>query len=608
MNISLNVLIISLGCCIASHANGLTLTALNETWESSPFVSLVPKEGWDQPPANFDTSGHFIKGDSGYWNISDTAGEFGVSPNRVEVIEHNNSKALRLVSNEENYGATNNVWVDIIDLLSDFDNRFTGIEIPVRQATNIKFRQHGTISNGNAGDFIHLSIVFNNSNVLHYVTQRHVDFELPNILVGEAVLLSTSGGDYYQNIYEDYEFKIGAVPNGLEIREIALANGFASATGWSIWDNIEIGEGLSPPVVGVWYADAANLGGDWRWFSWLGYFNVANDPWIYHLEHGYQYCIGADTSSYFFYDFTMQSWFRTSAQLYPYMYKFGTNEGWYWYYEGAEIGKRWFIRVADGVDLPEAQINDPVTNPEPFGMVLVEGGTLSTSNSLDGTVVETFYIGSYEATWGEWQEVRTWAASNGYDIGSRGDGCAEDHPVHSVNWFDVLKWCNAKSEMEGLMPVYSYNGSTFKQTEPDHTAISQNLSTSGYRLPQEAEWEFAARGGNQTNGYTYAGSNDLDAVGWYFDNSGGAACDMWSGRGTWPMGQKAANELGLYYMSGNVWEWCWDRYSSTSSYRLIRGGSWEDYASGCTVSRRGDESPDSRSDGFGFRVARSSGN
>lgn len=244
----------------------------------------------------------------------------------------------------------------------------------------------------------------------------------------------------------------------------------------------------------------------------------------------------------------------------------------------------------------------------PEGMVLIEGGTLPAVSGLGELNVSTFEIGRHQVTWGEWKEVRAYATEYGYDIGNVGAGCADDHPVSSVSWYDVVKWCNLKSEIEGLAPVYSVSGFTYRSgefgTDGSHV-VERNISANGYRLPGEAEWEFAARGGNESQGYIFSGSNDLREVGWYRDNSGGAACDLYEGRGTWPVGQKAPNELGLYDMSGNVWEWCWGRYSDFS--RHVRGGSGSNYASLCAVSYRNKAGPDFRFNFSGFRLARSSG-
>lgn len=246
-------------------------------------------------------------------------------------------------------------------------------------------------------------------------------------------------------------------------------------------------------------------------------------------------------------------------------------------------------------------------------MVWVEGGTLPQTSELAGTAVSAFEIGKTEVTWAQWQEVRDWAVDRGYgDLANVGAGSSSNHPVHSVSWEDAVKWCNAKSEKEGLQPVYYIDGSVYRSggTVWYGSNVSVAGAANGYRLPSEAEWEWAASGGAISQGYVYSGGGNLNSVGWYWDNAAGASIDLYAGRGTWPVAQKAANELGLYDMSGNLAEWCWDKMGDYDSWRRLRGGSWEAPQAECgTFARSGRYAshggyPNERVTRAGFRVVR----
>ncbi len=173
---------------------------------------------------------------------------------------------------------------------------------------------------------------------------------------------------------------------------------------------------------------------------------------------------------------------------------------------------------------------------------------------------------------------------------------AKNRPVETVSWYDAIYFCNKLSEKKGLQPVYAVNCETnihkwnyIPYENYIYGKITQDISADGYRLPTVKEWIYAARGGKS---YSYSGSDNLDSVGWYTDNSGNV---------THPVAQKRPNDYGLYDMSGNVWEWCWDFYNYG---RAMCGGSKEFDADYCMVDSCIDFEQSFYGEGLGFRIVR----
>lgn len=292
---------------------------------------------------------------------------------------------------------------------------------------------------------------------------------------------------------------------------------------------------------------------------------------------------------------------------------------------GVALGAGKFVRWNAGVDfggnfIDRCKVRITATDGNlpsaPAGMMAIPAGVFQMGDTLDGAgsptaniSIDQFYIDRTEVSKGLWDQVRGPAVANGFSIGVGSSNNGALHPVHTITWYDAVKWCNARSLADGLVPCYYTDTAQtviYKTGNVDITAAMVKWSANGYRLPTESEWEKAARGGLTNKRFpwgdtiTHGQANYYSSTSYAYDTSPTRNYHPTYGSGTAPCGSFSANGFGLYDMAGNLFEWTWDFQGGTlgtpsatnptgpvsGSSRLLRGGYWDNVAYYCRAGYR----------------------